>query len=72
MIKEKYTQLLLSYEIGGITTIGDTHKLCGIRKNLLVNLKHKAKYWWENKLVEFPSILNLQENDIGQHHYFLL
>ena len=44
MIKEKYTQLLLSYEIGGITTIGDTHKLCGIRKNLLVNLKHKAKY----------------------------
>jgi hypothetical protein len=28
MIKEKYTQLLLSHQIRGITTIGDTYKLC--------------------------------------------
>jgi hypothetical protein len=28
MIKEKYTQLLLSHQIRGVTTIGDTHKLC--------------------------------------------
>ena len=27
MIKEKYTQLLLSHQMRGITTIGDTHKL---------------------------------------------
>jgi len=27
MIKGKYTQLLLSHQIRGITTIGDTHKL---------------------------------------------
>ena len=26
MIKEKYTQLLLSHQIREITTIGDTHK----------------------------------------------
>jgi len=31
MIKEKYTQLLLSHQIRGITTIGATHKLCGIK-----------------------------------------
>ena len=30
MIKEKYKQLLLSHQIRGITTIGDTHKLCAI------------------------------------------
>ena len=33
MIKEKYTQLLLSHQIRGITTIGDTHKLVAIQKN---------------------------------------
>ncbi len=27
MIKEKYIPLLLSHQIRGITTIGDTHKL---------------------------------------------
>ena len=27
MIKEKYTQLLLSHQMDGITTIGDTNKL---------------------------------------------
>lgn len=27
MIKEKYTQLLLSHQISGITTIDDTHTL---------------------------------------------
>jgi len=32
MIKEKYTQLLLSHQIRGITTIGDTHTLCSIEK----------------------------------------
>ena len=32
MIKEKYTQLLLSPLFGGITTIGDTHKLPNIMK----------------------------------------
>jgi hypothetical protein len=30
MVKEKYMLLLLSHQIGGITTIGDTHKLCEI------------------------------------------
>ncbi len=30
MIKEKYKQLLLSHQIRGITTIGDTHKLAVI------------------------------------------
>ena len=35
MIKEKYTQLLLSHQIRGIITIGDTHKLCVIKKNYL-------------------------------------
>jgi len=30
MIKEKYTQLLLSHQIRGITTIDDTHKLYAI------------------------------------------
>ena len=34
MIIEKYTQLLLSHQIRGITTIGDTHKLCVIKKKL--------------------------------------
>jgi len=33
MIKEKYTQLLLSRHIGGITTIGDTQTLWLIVKN---------------------------------------
>jgi len=32
MIKEKYTQLLLSHQMGGITTIGITHKLYNIKK----------------------------------------
>ena len=32
MIKEKYTQLLLSHQIRGITTIGDTHMLAFIVK----------------------------------------
>ena len=32
MIKEKYIQLLLSHQIGGITTMGDTHKLCATLK----------------------------------------
>jgi len=27
LLNEKYTQLLLSHQIRGITTIGDTHKL---------------------------------------------
>jgi len=31
MIKEKYKQLLLSHQIRGITTIGDTHKLWPIK-----------------------------------------
>ena len=30
MIKEKYTQLLLSRKMAGITTIGVTHKLSEI------------------------------------------
>ena len=30
MIKEKYIPLLLSHQIGGITTIGDTHTLANI------------------------------------------
>ena len=29
-INEKYMQLLLAHQIRGITTIGDTHKLCEI------------------------------------------
>ena len=29
-IKEKYMLLLLSHQIGGITTIGDTHKITDI------------------------------------------
>jgi len=32
MIKEKYILLLLYHQIGGITTIGVTNKLCAIRK----------------------------------------
>jgi len=31
MIKEKYTLLLLSHQIRGLTTIGDTHKLALIK-----------------------------------------
>ncbi len=31
MIKEKYIALLLSHQIRGITTIGDTHTLGGIK-----------------------------------------
>jgi len=30
MIKEKYTQLLLSHQIRGITAVGVTHKLAVI------------------------------------------
>jgi len=30
MIKEKYTQLLLSPQMGGITSIDDTHKLAAM------------------------------------------
>ncbi len=33
MIKEKYTQLLLSHQIRGIITIGDTNTLWLIVKN---------------------------------------
>ena len=33
MIKEKYIQLLLSHQIRGITTIGDTHKLGATLQN---------------------------------------
>lgn len=33
MIKEKYIQLLLSFQIKGITLIGDTHKMLKIRNN---------------------------------------
>jgi hypothetical protein len=32
MIKEKYTQLLLSHQIRGITTIGDTYTLANIKQ----------------------------------------
>jgi hypothetical protein len=41
MIKEKYTQLLLSRQIGWITTIGDTHKLCPIRESKQHDLKRE-------------------------------
>jgi len=36
MIKEKYMQLLLAHQIRGITTIGDTHKLCARLKNIVI------------------------------------
>ncbi len=35
MIKEKYTPLLLSHQMGGITTIGVTYKLAKIVQNNL-------------------------------------
>ena len=45
MIKEKYTQLLLSHQIRGITTIGDTHKLYSIWRNRrTTELKGKNKW----------------------------
>lgn len=37
--KEKYTQLLLSHQIRGITTIDDTHKLAVIRERRRYNEK---------------------------------
>ncbi len=46
MIKEKYTQLLLSHQIRGITTIDDTHKLQGIKEELqlyIIKLNQKRK-----------------------------
>jgi len=33
MIKEKYTQVLLSHQIGEVTAIGDTHKLANKKMN---------------------------------------
>lgn len=38
MIKEKYILLLLSHQIRGITTIGDTHKLYSIMKNRILHI----------------------------------
>ena len=37
MIKEKYTQLLLSHQIRGITTIGVTHTFYTIREKTEIN-----------------------------------
>jgi len=39
MIKEKYIALLLSHQIRGITTIGDTHKLWARQENRNLKLK---------------------------------
>lgn len=46
LIKEKYTQLLLSHQMGGITTIGATRKLSFMQKcfkqdinNIKINFK---------------------------------
>jgi|AntAceMinimDraft_16_1070373.scaffolds.fasta_scaffold00946_11 hypothetical protein len=42
MIKEKYTQLLLSHLIRGIITIGDTHKLYAMQKK---DKNYKLMLW---------------------------
>jgi hypothetical protein len=39
MIKEKYNQWRLSYQIGRIRTIGYIHKLGGIKNNITVDNK---------------------------------
>jgi hypothetical protein len=39
MIKEKYMQLLLHAQMGGITTIDDTHTLCFMLKEIK-GIKH--------------------------------